>query len=82
MGIPPTLTALYVCSRGAAAKGVRVIADGGIAKSGDIVKALTLADAVICGGLFAGCREAPGEIFGDQWQALQKTIWGSARSPR
>ena len=44
-------------------KGVRIIADGGIAKSGDIVKALTLADAVICGGLFAGCREAPGEIL-------------------
>ena len=59
----PQLTALYVCSRGAAAKGVRIIADGGIAKSGDIVKALTLADAVICGGLFAGCREAPGEIL-------------------
>jgi IMP dehydrogenase len=32
-------------------------------KSGDIVKALTLADAVICGGLLAGCREAPGEIM-------------------
>jgi len=59
----PQLTALYVCSRGAAAKGVRILADGGIAKSGDIVKALTLADAVICGGLFAGCREAPGEIL-------------------
>jgi IMP dehydrogenase len=59
----PQLTALYVASRGAAAKGVRVLADGGITKSGDIVKALTLADAVICGGLFAGCREAPGEIM-------------------
>jgi IMP dehydrogenase len=42
---------------------VRLIADGGISKSGDIVKALTLADAVICGGLLAGCREAPGEII-------------------
>jgi IMP dehydrogenase len=42
---------------------VKIIADGGITKSGDIVKALTMADAVILGGLLAGCREAPGEIM-------------------
>ncbi len=59
----PQLTALYVAGLGAARKGVRLIADGGITKSGDIVKALTLADAVILGGLLAGCREAPGEIM-------------------
>ena len=45
------------------ASGVKLIADGGITKSGDIVKALTLSDAVILGGLLAGCREAPGEIM-------------------
>jgi IMP dehydrogenase len=39
------------------------VADGGITKSGDIVKALTLAHAVICGGLFAGCPEAPGQMM-------------------
>jgi IMP dehydrogenase len=59
----PQLTALWAASKGAKAHGVRLIADGGITKSGDIVKALTLADAVICGGLLAGCREAPGEIL-------------------
>lgn len=59
----PQLTALYVSSRAAARCGVKIIADGGITKSGDIVKALTLADAVICGGLLAGCREAPGKII-------------------
>ena len=59
----PQLTALYVAARGAVARGVRIIADGGITKSGDIVKALTLADAVMLGGLLAGCREAPGEIM-------------------
>lgn len=59
----PQLTALYVASREAARRGVSIIADGGIVKSGDIVKALTLADAVICGGLLAGCREAPGHIL-------------------
>ncbi|HTO04883.1 MAG TPA: IMP dehydrogenase, partial [Opitutus sp.] len=41
----------------------KLIADGGITKSGDIVKALSLSDAVILGGLLAGCREAPGEIM-------------------
>ena len=59
----PQMTALYVCSRAAAKKKVAILADGGIAKSGDIVKALTLAQAVICGGIFAGCNEAPGEIL-------------------
>ena len=59
----PQLTALYVCTRAAAAKGVAIIADGGITKSGDIVKALTLAQAVMCGGLVAGCTEAPGEVM-------------------
>jgi len=59
----PQLTALYVASEAAQKSGVRLIADGGISKSGDIVKALTLSDAVICGSLLAGCREAPGEIM-------------------
>ncbi|MDB6168764.1 MAG: malate dehydrogenase [Verrucomicrobia bacterium] len=59
----PQLTALYVAGTAAKKLGVRMIADGGITKSGDIVKALTLSDAVICGGLLAGCREAPGEIM-------------------
>jgi IMP dehydrogenase len=59
----PQMTALYVASKAAANKGVKIIADGGITKSGDIVKALTLADAVICGNLLAGCQEAPGGIM-------------------
>lgn len=59
----PQMTALYVASRMAAKKGVAIIADGGITKSGDIVKALTLANAVICGGMFAGCHEAPGDVM-------------------
>jgi IMP dehydrogenase len=59
----PQLTALHVASRAAAKKGVTILADGGINKSGDIVKALTLAHGVICGGLLAGCPEAPGQIM-------------------
>jgi IMP dehydrogenase len=59
----PQLTALHVAGSAAKKKNVKLIADGGITKSGDIVKALTLSDAVILGGLLAGCREAPGEIM-------------------
>jgi IMP dehydrogenase len=59
----PQLTSLYVCSRAAATRGVSIVADGGITKSGDIVKALTLANAVLCGGIFAGCPEAPGQVM-------------------
>jgi len=59
----PQLTAVHVCGAAARALGVTTLADGGISKSGDIVKALTLADAVICGGLLAGCPEAPGQVL-------------------
>jgi len=59
----PQMTALYVCSQAAKKKKVAILADGGITKSGDIVKALTLAQGVICGGMLAGCTEAPGEVM-------------------
>ena len=59
----PQMTALYIASKAAAEKGVTILADGGIAKSGDMVKALTLANGVMCGSLLAGCNEAPGRII-------------------
>lgn len=59
----PQLTALYVAAQAAGRKRVTIVADGGISKSGDMVKALTLAHAVVCGGIFAGCPEAPGSIM-------------------
>ena len=59
----PQMTALHVCSKAAAAKKVSILADGGITKSGDIVKALTIAHGVICGGILAGCTESPGEVI-------------------
>lgn len=58
----PQLTALHESSKAAVKNKVKILADGGIAKSGDVVKALTLADAVICGSLFAGCKEAAGNV--------------------
>jgi IMP dehydrogenase len=59
----PQLTALFVSSGAAQRRRVSILADGGITKSGDIVKALTLSRAVICGGILAGCSEAPGEVM-------------------
>jgi len=46
---------------------VKIIADGGIRNSGDMVKAFAAgADVVMCGSLFAGTAETPGEIMEDQ----------------
>lgn len=59
----PQMTALFLARQAAEEHNVTIIGDGGIAKSGDMVKALTLADAVICGSLLAGCREAPGKVI-------------------
>ena len=58
----PQMTALYVASRATTKRRVTLLADGGITKSGDIVKALTLSHAVICGGILAGCTESPGDV--------------------
>ena len=58
----PQMTALYCASLAAKKRGVKILADGGITKSGDTaLKALTLADGVMWKP--AGCNEAPGQII-------------------
>lgn len=40
----------------------RIIADGGLSKTGNIVKALCLSDAAMLGNMLAGTEEGPGDI--------------------
>jgi IMP dehydrogenase len=59
----PQLTAIMDCAEQADKMGKRIIADGGIKYSGDIVKALAAGgSACMIGSLFAGTTESPGEL--------------------
>jgi len=59
----PQLTAVMDCAEEADKYGKRIIADGGIKYSGDIVKALAAGgSAVMVGSLLAGTLESPGEV--------------------
>jgi len=59
----PQITAIMDCAEAADKLGKRVIADGGIKYSGDIVKALGAgASAAMVGSLLAGTTESPGEM--------------------
>lgn len=60
----PQLTAIYDCSSAVKGTDVPIIADGGLRYSGDIVKALAAGgDCVMCGSMFAGTEESPGETI-------------------
>jgi IMP dehydrogenase len=60
----PQVTAVSDCAKALAKTEVRVVSDGGIKYSGDMVKAIAAgAHTVMIGGLFAGTDEAPGEII-------------------
>jgi IMP dehydrogenase len=60
----PQLSAVYEAAKALRGSEVKVIADGGIRFSGDVVKALAAgADSVMIGSLLAGTEEAPGEMI-------------------
>ena len=59
----PQVTAVADCAEEADKHGIRVIADGGIKYSGDIVKALAAGGScVMLGSLLAGTEESPGAM--------------------
>jgi IMP dehydrogenase len=60
----PQLSAVYEAAKALKGSNTKVIADGGIRFSGDIVKAIAAgADSIMIGSLFAGTEEAPGEMI-------------------
>jgi IMP dehydrogenase len=60
----PGLQTIIECAK--TDRDIKIIADGGIKNSGDIVKALAAgADAVMVGSLLAGTDETPGDMFKD-----------------
>jgi IMP dehydrogenase len=59
----PQITAIADVYKVAQAKGIPLIADGGIKYSGDISKAISAgADSVMLGNMLAGTEESPGEV--------------------
>lgn len=60
----PQLTAIFNVAEALRGTGVPMIADGGLRYSGDVVKALAAGgNCVMCGSMFAGTDEAPGETI-------------------
>ena len=60
----PQISAIMEVKRALKNKKIKIISDGGIKFSGDIVKAIAAgADAIMMGSIFAGTDESPGKKF-------------------
>ena len=60
----PQITAVMEVKKTMKNKKIKIISDGGIKFSGDIIKALAAgADAIMMGSIFAGTEESPGKKF-------------------
>ena len=60
----PQITAVMEVKKSMKNKNIKIISDGGIKFSGDIVKGLAAgADAIMMGSIFAGTEESPGKKF-------------------
>lgn len=65
----PQVSAIRDATLEAAARGKKIIADGGVKTSLDIVKAISAGgNAVMLGSMFSGTEETPGEVFEDNGQ--------------
>ena len=73
----PTLASVIDCAK--SSYDVKIIADGGIKTSGDIIKSLAAgADFVMIGSLLAGTEETPGEIYQNNKGKKYKVYRGMA----
>jgi IMP dehydrogenase len=69
----PQVTAIYESAHVASQHDVPLIADGGLASSGDIAKALAAgADSVMTGSILAGTDEAPGDVIFQQGERFKE----------
>ena len=60
----PQITAIRNVKKSMKNKKIKIISDGGIKFSGDLVKAIAAgADAIMMGSIFAGTEESPGKKF-------------------
>ena len=69
----PQFSAIQAVAGWARENGLRVIADGGIRYSGDLVKAMAAgADVVMLGSLLAGTAESPGNLIQHQGRTFKE----------
>jgi IMP dehydrogenase len=74
----PGLHTIFECANFKSKNGTKIIADGGIRTSGDIVKALAAgADFVMLGSMLAATTESPGDVI-DTGNGLKKSYRGMA----
>ena len=73
----PTFQSVLDCAE--TSSDIKIIADGGIRTTGDMVKALAAgADFVMVGSMLAGTNESPGEVFSDNAGKKYKVYRGMA----
>jgi IMP dehydrogenase len=73
----PTLASVIECAK--SSYDVKIIADGGVKTSGDIIKSLAAgADFVMIGSLLAGTEETPGETYQNNTGKKYKVYRGMA----
>lgn len=76
----PQLHAIKSIREAAQKEGIdlKIISDGGIKTTGDVVKALVYADAVMVGSFIAGTSETPGDVYENPNGDFYKVYGGSA----
>jgi len=77
----PQFSAVLDCCEYGNRVGIPIVADGGLKELGDACKAIAAGAAlVMAGGLFAGCKETPGDIltYSEDGTPLTKSYRGMA----